>query len=152
MAAIHQSLRRYEVFGKCPFMLLAPENVRESVEIPLPATMQLLTICSSLISRTGHFQSCISGSTSSSILSSPSGDPQGSVLSPTLFTTYMSHPLLQSSHGVKQHNIRWRCTAFSLHFPCLSNSLSGSLCGLQQCVSCMPSQLVPPQWNSSESN
>jgi len=81
--------------------------------------------------------SVTSGSTSSSILSSSCGVPQGSVLGPILFTIYVS-PIAQivSSLGVNQQQYADDTQLFLFLSP---TSLSSSLCNLQRCVSSLHS-------------
>jgi len=76
-------------------------------------------------------------STSSSIVSSSCGVPQGSVLGPILFTIYVSPiALIVSSHGVNQQQYADDTQLFLFISPA---SLSNSLCSLQRCISSLHS-------------
>jgi len=87
-----------------------------------------------LLNRSFSVTSC---STSSSILSSSCGVPQGSVLGPILFTIYVSpFASIVSSHGVDQQQYADDTQLFLFISPA---SLSSSLCSLQQCVSSLHS-------------
>jgi hypothetical protein len=81
--------------------------------------------------------SVASGSSSSSILPSPCGVPQGSVLGPILFNIYVS-PIasIASSHSVHQQQYADDVQLFLFLSPA---SLSNSLFNLQRCVSSLHS-------------
>jgi len=91
--------------------------------------------------------SVTSGSSSSFILPSSCGVPQGSDLAPILFTIYVS-PIasIVSSQGFNQQLYADDTQLFVLLSPS-----SSSLFSLQRCVSSLHSRFHP-QWSSSKSN